>query len=755
MLEIEIDGAKVSADPGEMLIAVTDRAGIRVPRFCYHKHLSIAANCRMCLVDIEGSPKPKPACSTPIAEGMKIWTHNDKTKISQKAVMEFLLINHPLDCPICDQGGECELQDVAMDYGADISRFTEGKRIVEDKDIGALIQTDMTRCIHCTRCVRFGDEIAGVMEMGATGRGENLKIEPFLAYGIDSELSGNMIDICPVGALTSKPFRYELRSWQMQSVAGVSRHDLVGSNLLSQTYKGKVKRIVARENSDINETWIADRERFSYQGLSHENRLLMPQIKIEGKWQEVTWNVALDFALKGLNNAVLNNKQTDRLGALATNTATLEEFYLLQKILRGVGTQNIDYRLNIKDLDATINLPSNIKLTDLETLDYGLIIGANLRLEQPLINHRLRKAVLSGAMVDVVNVAEFDFNYQPNNHNIIAPNQIALLLAGVLKVVLESTQAEVLPDLQNLNPNATAKQLAARLLRADNAVIVLGEHLLNIPQVAIIAALITQIAQHTDSKTLNTSLSANSKAADLAGFTPGRDGLDANTMLTAQLKAYILLDIYPQYDFYNSPKAIEAFNNADTFIIALNSFKDEVVLEYADILLPIANFYESPGSHVNIEGLVQSFPAAVSAPGEAKPAWKVFKVLADLLQLPGFDYTANQQITSEATMHQNPKLSKVDVSKVDVSIDLTMKKGIDIIWQKSPYAIDVLLRHSPALQMTKIGQINTASMNAATAKKLKLTQTDDYLGVPVVLSETVADDCVFINANRQTWDRGQ
>ncbi|HCJ13382.1 MAG TPA: NADH-quinone oxidoreductase subunit G, partial [Gammaproteobacteria bacterium] len=290
-IEIEIDGNSINAKAGEMLITVTDREGISVPRFCYHKKLSIAANCRMCLVDVEGAPKPQPACSTPIADGMKIHTQNEKAKASQKAVMEFLLINHPLDCPICDQGGECELQDVAMDYGSDVSRFTEGKRIVADSDIGALIQTDMTRCIHCTRCVRFGAEVAGIMEMGGTGRGEDMKIEPFLTEGIQSELSGNMIDVCPVGALTSKPFRYELRSWQMNAVSNVARHDLVGSNIITQTYKGKVKRIVAKDNESINETWISDRDRFSYEGLSHENRLLSPQIKVEGTWKEVEWNV--------------------------------------------------------------------------------------------------------------------------------------------------------------------------------------------------------------------------------------------------------------------------------------------------------------------------------------------------------------------------------------------------------------------------------------------------------------------------------
>ncbi|SFV79499.1 NADH-ubiquinone oxidoreductase chain G [hydrothermal vent metagenome] len=746
-IEIEIDGNIVNAKSGEMLIAVTDREGISVPRFCYHKKLSIAANCRMCLVDVEGAPKPQPACSTPIADGMKIHTQNEKAKASQKAVMEFLLINHPLDCPICDQGGECELQDVAMDYGSDVSRFTEGKRIVADSDIGALIQTDMTRCIHCTRCVRFGAEVAGIMEMGGTGRGEDMKIEPFLTEGIQSELSGNMIDVCPVGALTSKPFRYELRSWQMNAVSNVARHDLVGSNIITQTYKGKVKRIVAKDNESINETWISDRDRFSYEGLSHENRLLAPQIKVEGTWKEVEWNVALDFAIRGLANNVINTHQSDKLGALASNTATLEEFHLLQKILREVGSENIDYRLNVKDLDHAISLESNIKLAGLEGIDHALVIGSNLRLEQPMISHRLRKANLSGASIDVINAMAFDFNYRLNSENIISPNQTAATLAGVLKSVLQNAHIEVPDYLVEIEVSDIAMQLAEKLSQSNNSVIVLGEHIINNPQAASIANLVSEIAQHTDSTTLNVSATANSMAANMAGFVPGKDGLDVNAMLAADLKAYILLDVYPQYDFHHSAQAVEALSNDDTFVISLNSFKDDAVAQYSDVLLPIASFYETSGSHVNVEGEVQSFAAAVNAPNNAKPAWKVLKVLADLLELPGFHYADSAQVTSEV-MHQSHKQHAHDES-----IDVKVKRGINVIWQKSPYAVDVLSRHAASLQATKIGQINSASMNKATAKKLEVTHDDEYLGVPVAINETVSNNCVFVNANHSTGVR--
>ena len=743
-IEIEIDGNSINAKAGEMLITVTDREGISVPRFCYHKKLSIAANCRMCLVDVEGAPKPQPACSTPIADGMKIHTQNEKAKASQKAVMEFLLINHPLDCPICDQGGECELQDVAMDYGSDVSRFTEGKRIVADSDIGALIQTDMTRCIHCTRCVRFGAEVAGIMEMGGTGRGEDMKIEPFLTEGIQSELSGNMIDVCPVGALTSKPFRYELRSWQMNAVSNVARHDLVGSNIITQTYKGKVKRIVAKDNESINETWISDRDRFSYEGLSHENRLLSPQIKVEGTWKEVEWNVALDFAIRGLANNVINTHQSDKLGALASNTATLEEFHLLQKILRSVGSENIDHRLNVKDFDNAISLESSIKLAGLEGVDHALVIGSNLRLEQPMISHRLRKANLSGASIDVINAMAFDFNYRLNSENIVSPNQTAAMLAGVLKSVLQNAQVEIPDYLVDIEINDVATQLAEKLSQSDNSVIVLGEHVINNPQAASIANLVSEIAQHTNSTTLNVSATANSMAANMTGFVPGKGGLDVNAMLAADLKAYILLDIYPQYDFHHSLQAVEALSNEDTFVISLNSFKDDAVAQYSDVLLPISSFYETSGSHVNVEGEVQSFAAAVNAPSDTKPAWKVLKVLADLLELPGFHYADSAQVTSEV-MHQSHKQHAHNES-----IDVKVKRGVNVIWQKSPYAVDVLSRHATSLQATNIGQINSASMNKATAKKLEVAQDDEYLGVPVAINETVANNCVFVNANHST-----
>jgi NADH-quinone oxidoreductase subunit G len=743
MLKIEINNKIVSANKGEMLIAVTDREGINVPRFCYHKKLSIAANCRMCLVDIEGSPSPQPACCTPISEGMKVNTNNKKTKTSQQAVMEFLLINHPLDCPICDQGGECELQDVAMSYGSDVSYFNEGKRIVADKDIGPLIQTDMTRCIHCTRCVRFGVEVAGIMEMGGTGRGENLKIEPFLKEGINSELSGNMIDVCPVGALTSKPFRYELRSWQMNSIPNIARHDLVGSNIYTQIYKNKVKRVVAKDNDNINETWISDRDRFSYEGLSSENRLLKAQIKVEGELREVEWNVALDFAIRGLKKHIINNNQANRLGALASNTANLEEFYLLKKLLKELGSENLDYRLNVKNPDDFVSPKSNIKLKELENIDYAIVIGSNPRLEQPMINNRLRKAVLAGAIIDVINVMEFDFNYELNSENIISANDIAGTLASVLCSIINN-KAESLPDyLKNIKTSTLAKDLANKLINANNPVIIIGEHIINNYQISNIVNLITEITEKTNSSTLYITNTANSMAADLVGFIPSKNGLDVNSMLESSLKAYILLDIYPDYDFYDSLNAVDKLKNDDTFIIALNSFKDEKVAQYSDVILPIANFYETPGSHVNIDSNIQSFKAAVNPIDNAKPAWKILKALADLLELSDFDYTNCSQITNEIKQYN---YKSQENNKI---IDLKPENNeISIIKQKSHYANDALLRNAKSLQKTNLGKINNAFMNYKVAKKLKLKDGQNYLDSEVVITDKIADDCVFINMNK-------
>ena len=737
-VEFEIDGKLVTANQGDSIISIADREGIDVPRFCYHKKLSVAANCRMCLVDVEGVPKAQPACSTPVASGMKIHTRNDKAKSAQKAVMEFLLINHPLDCPICDQGGECELQDVAMEYGTDVSKYNLGKRIVADKGIGALIQTDMTRCIHCTRCVRFGAEVAGIVEMGGTGRGEDVKIEPFLTEGIQSELSGNMIDVCPVGALTSKPFRYEARTWQMSATETIARHDLVGSNIYTQTYRGKVKRVVARDNELVNETWISDRDRFSYEGLNHDSRVLQPKIKKDGKWQNVSWETALDFAISGLKENALNVNQ---LGVMASKNSTLEEYYLMQKLARGFGTENIDYRLDLADQRTGVAIPSTITLNEMELIDHALIVHSYLRLEQPMMNHRIRKATLNGASINIINSKKFDFNYRTNLEVLSSPQKTLLMLQSVLKSLYEKTNAKTPKELSKIKVDDSQSKIADDLISADNAVIVLGEHLNSNLLASDITRTLAEIASLTNAKIANLVLGGNSLSAERVGFKPSNNGKGVNEMLSEDTKAFLLMDVDTSYDFINPKLAIDIFKKEDVFVVSLNCFEDEITLMSSDVILPLAGFYESSGTHINFDGIAQSFSASIKGPGESKPGWKIIKVFADLLGLEGFEYTDSTQVTEDA-------LSMSPVNKetlLEVNNKVTDDAKITTHWQYSPYSVDGISRKAKALQETQIGKINHAYISDLTAKELMLSEDDLYHGVPVSINETVAEGCVFVH----------
>ena len=739
-IEIEIDGNLVKANQGDSIISIADREGIDVPRFCYHKKLSVAANCRMCLVDVEGIPKAQPACSTPAANGMKINTKNDKAKFAQKAVMEFLLINHPLDCPICDQGGECELQDVAMEYGSDVSKFNLGKRIVPDKGIGALIQTDMTRCIHCTRCVRFGAEVAGIVEMGGTGRGEDVKIEPFLTEGIQSELSGNMIDVCPVGALTSKPFRYEARTWQMNAVQSVARHDLVGSNIYTQTYRGKVKRVVARDNELVNETWISDRDRFSYEGLNHEIRALKPKIKIDGQWQESGWQEALQFAVDGIKN---NAKKPDQFGVLASKNSSLEEFYLMQKLARQFGSENIDFRLDQSQLSSGSSLESSISLAEIESIDHALIVGSYTRLEQPMINHRIRKATLGGASVNTMNSKNFDFNFKTKCDALISPQKLYSDLQSVLKAILLKIKKDIPNELSKASPSEIHNEIAIDLIESKNGVIVFGEHLNSNPNSLAITNIIAKIAMTTDLKIANLTLSGNSHSAERANFMPSDQGMNAISMFNDNSKAFMLMDVDCEYDFFDSQLASDYFNKEDVFVVALSSYEGKALQSNADVILPMASFYESSGTHINFDGLVQSFSSSVKSPGDSKPGWKIIKVLADLLDLKGFDYIDSTQVKDEAL-----KSSKAKTSFDDANVQSVDDSEITTHWQYAPYASDSVTRRAKALQESNIGMINRAYVSKMTAQKIGLSDDDLYLGVPVSIEESVAEDYVFVHTNQ-------
>lgn len=650
-IEIEIDGQILETTPGSMIIEVADSAGIAIPRFCYHKKLSIAANCRMCLVEVEKAPKPLPACATPVTPGMKVFTHSMKAVDAQKSVMEFLLINHPLDCPICDQGGSCELQDISLEYGQDFSRFEEGKRSVKDEDLGPLVSTDMTRCIQCTRCVRFGQEIADIRELGTIGRNDRMEIGTFLKnHGLKSEMSGNVIDLCPVGALTSKPFRFKARAWELSQGVSIAPHDCVGSNVYLQTLRGKVMRVVPRENESVNEAWISDRDRFSYEGLYSADRLLKPMIKENDQWREVDWAQALDFAAKQLKNV-----NAHEIGALASPNSTLEEFYLLQKLMRGIGSSNIDHRLHQTDLSDQFFMPQypslGVGIAELESQKSILIIGSNLKHEAPLLAHRMRKAKLNGATVLYINADEID------------------------EVAIDPTLI-LLGALAHNHPHAsTIRRKAQQLAQKHNAIL----------------GYITE--------------GANTSGAWLAGCVPHRGpygdnitpaGHDITQMIQENLKAYLLLNIEPEYDCANAEHVIKALQSAQS-VIYLTAYKSENLLNTATVLLPLSPYAETSGSYINIEGRVQSFNAVTPSVGESRPAWKILRVLGNLFKLAGFDYTDSESIRDELLQLQKTKKT----APVFPEIKLAKKTELTIP-QWSLYQSDPLVRRGEALQKVQL-----------------------------------------------------
>jgi NADH-quinone oxidoreductase subunit G len=718
MITIEIDGKTCQAESGQMLIDVADAAGIEIPRFCYHKKLSVAASCRMCLVDVEKAPKPLPACATPVMNGMVVRTRSDKARTAQKAVMEFLLINHPLDCPICDQGGECELQDIAVGYGNDLSRFQELKRVVPDKYLGPLISTEMTRCIHCTRCVRFSAEIAGVREMGATGRGENMRIGTYIENTIDSELSGNMVDVCPVGALTSKPFRFTARAWELQQRDSISPHDAVGANLHFHIRRNQVMRAVPKENEAVNEVWLADRDRYSYLALQAEDRLTSPMIKKDGQWQTVEWETALKFAVKSLHDVSCQHTSA-QLGVLASSTATLEELYLLQKLMRGMNCSNIDYRVrqnDFRDQEVAPIFPYlGQSLSDLEKLDTALIIGSNLRKEQPLINQRLRKATLADrgliservkANMMAINPADYEFNY-PLKVNAIDPSLIKTL-ASVAKALGADIQAESCEN---------AQLIADTLKNGQNKTILVGQFVQNHSQASVLRSLISEIGKLSGSKIGYLAESGNAAGAGLMGVLPHRGvagkaienkGLSAQQMLTKGLKGYLLLGLEPELDSRYGATALETLKKAQC-VVSLTAFKTPAMLEYATVLLPIALFPETSGTYINGEGRWQAFNGAVPPAGEARPAWKVLRVLANLLQVDGFEYASTEDIRHEisALLPETPVADNFQSNQLPSSFEIPASNELQRITEMPIYAVDAMVRRAAALQNTNDAKKST------------------------------------------------
>ena len=768
---IEIDGKPLTAKKGTMVIQVADENGIYIPRFCYHKKLSVAANCRMCLVEVEKAPKPLPACATPVAEGMKVFTQSAVTKTAQRGVMEFLLINHPLDCPICDQGGECELQDLAVGYGGDISRFHETKRIIKDKNLGPLIATDMTRCIHCTRCVRFGQEIAGVMELGATGRGEHMRIGTYLEHSVDSELSGNAIDLCPVGALTSKPFRYTARSWELINHESVSPHDCVGANLIVQTRDHKVMRVLPRDNEHINETWIADRDRFGYQGLNSADRLRVPMIRVKGEWQETDWTSALEFAVSGLRY-VIDNHGAGEIGALAAPHCTLEEFYLLQKLVRGLGSGNVDHRLRQIDFSDDAHLPVfpclGRSIEELEDLEAVLLIGSNVRKDQPLLGLRLRKAHAKGAAVMAVNPVDYEFSYALAHKVIATPNGMLAALGGVVKALaaLRGTslpgEAEAL--LAGVTPGETERAMAETLAAKDDAAVLLGPYAAAHPQSATVRVLAQLIADLSGAG-LGYLPAANSVGAWFAGCLPHRGlagaatattGRDAFAMIKEPVKAYVLLGVEPELDTLDGGRTRAAMAGAD-FVVMMTPYRPgsgtDLCLDCANVLLPMAPFTETAGTFVNCEGREQRFNGVAAPLGETRPGWKILRVLGTLCELEGFAYDTIEDVRAE-----------LDADAVTPSADLTKKvfakqlggKEVDLsrVAEVPLYAVDGIVRRAPALQQTVDAPKVGAYLNADEAAKLGLNDGDRVrvrmiegdAEVPLVIDARIPDGSVWVPA---------
>ena len=720
MINIEIDGKLVETERGSTVMDAAHKAGVYIPHFCYHKKLSIAANCRMCLVEVEKAPKPLPACATPAAEGMKVHTHSEMAVKAQKGVMEFLLINHPLDCPICDQGGECMLQDIAMGYGGGESRYQEEKRVVEPKEIGELISTqEMSRCIQCTRCVRFGQEIAGIMELGMAYRTEHAQIMSFVNSSVDSELSGNMIDLCPVGALTSKPFRYTARSWELSRRKSVSPHDGLGSNLAVHVKDNKVLRVLPIENEDVNECWISDKDRFSYEGLNSAERLTHPMIKQDGKWVEVEWAAALEYVANGLRQ-IRSSAGSDQIAALATPHSTFEELYLLQKLMRGIGTDNVDFRLRQSDFSADGKLAGapwlGMKVSEINTRDRLLIVGSFLRKDHPLLAQRIRQAVKGGAQANVVHSSDEDLLMPVAGKCIVAPGQMLDALAQILKALVQIKQASIPEELDSIEVKDAAAAIAASLASGQQAAVLLGNFAQQHPQAARIAKVCEQIAELCNAKFGYLGEAANS----VGGYLANAAGASAQALVASPRKAYLLLNVEPELDVYDPQAAMGAMKSAD-MVVALSAYKHNAV-DYADVLLPIAPFTETSGTFVNTEGRVQSFKGAVRPLGDARPAWKVLRVLGNLLDVEGFDYDSSEQVRDEGIRQQRVKLDNA-MGAVEFRLDAAAA-GLERVSDVPIYATDAVVRRAASLQKTHDAESPCALMGAELMKQLGISSGD-------------------------------
>jgi len=769
MVKLEVDGRTVEVPQGATVMDAATRLGIFVPHFCYHKKLSIAANCRMCLVQVEKAPKPMPACATPVTEGMKVWTQSEPARNAQNSVMEFLLINHPLDCPICDQGGECQLQDLAVGYGKGQSRYAEEKRVVLHKSVGPLISMEeMSRCIHCTRCVRFGQEIAGIMELGMKGRGEHSEILSFVGRSVDSELSGNMIDICPVGALTSKPFRYSARTWELARRRSVSPHDGLGANLVIQVKHNRVMRVLPLENEDVNECWISDKDRFSYEGLNSDDRLPKPMLRDTGAWREVQWQEALDY-IAGRLKSIRSQHGPEQIGALASPHCTLEEMALLAKFMRGLGSENIDFRLRQTDFSIDGKRAGapwlGMKLAELSTLDRVLVVGSFLRKDHPLIAGRLRQSAKRGQQVNLVHVAGDDPLIALANKIICSPNTLADTLAQIVSAAAEAKGKPVPALAAGATVGEQAKAVAASLAGGSNTGLFLGNAAQQHPRAARLHALMQVLAEILGARFGFLGEAANSVGGYLAGCTPGAGGLNASAMLgdggNGARKAYLLLGLEPELDCGDPSAASSAMRSAE-LVVAMSPYVTGAA-EYAQVLLPIAPFTETSGTFVNTEGRMQSFNGVVRPLADARPAWKVLRVLGNLMGLSGFDYDTSEQVRDEVCSSATVA-ARLDnrVADLDQRLDSgansvaesrvagTLQRVTDV----PIYFADPIVRRAVSLQQTHDAETPKAWMNAALAStlgveagtKVRVRQSGGMAVLELGVDDLLPADCVRIAA---------
>ena len=755
MVELEIDGKKVEVAEGSLVMEAARKLGTYIPHFCYHRKLSIAANCRMCLVEVEKAPKALPACATPVTPGMKVFTNSEKAVKAQKSVMEFLLINHPLDCPICDQGGECQLQDLAVGYGASESRYKEEKRVVFHKNVGPLISMEeMTRCIHCTRCVRFGQEVAGVMELGMLNRGEHSEITTFVGQTVDSELSGNMIDLCPVGALTSKPFRYSARTWELARRKSVSPHDGLGANLVVQSKNQRVMRVLPLENEDVNECWISDKDRFSYEGLNSADRLTRPLLKQGGQWIETDWQTALEYVANGLAS-IKRDHGADQIAALASPHSTLEELYLLGKLMRGLGSDNVDFRLRQSDFSAALKGAPwlGMPVADVSTLQRVLVIGSSLRKDHPLLAARLRQAGKKGARIAVLGAGGEDLLMPLAARIDVAPSGWTAALAGVARAVATAKGVAAPAGTEGFDGGDAAGKAAEALLSGERRAVFLGNEAVRHPQFAALHALAQWIATETGATLGFLTEAANTVGGYIAGALPKQGGANAQAMLESPRKAYVLLNTEPEFDAADPRKALAALAQAGT-VVVLSPFRSEAAMQYADVILPVTPYTETAGTFVNCEGLPQSFNGVVRALGESRPGWKVLRVLGNLLDIAGFDYDSAEAVRGEVLAAPvAPQLNNATEAQIRVSA--AAANGIERIADVPIYHADPIVRRAESLQLTaaarRAQQVALsadlfAGLGIQSGDPVRVTQGEGSVVLPGVLEKTLPANTVRVPA---------